>query len=63
MLEVLACDKVNVEFDGVLKVLVCIHRDFNRFWSVMLIHIPAVARNHAGLVTHDVKTRGASPCV
>lgn len=63
MPEVLECYKVTGEFDCVLKVLVRNHRDFDRFWSEKLIHIPAVARTHTEIVTHNVKTNGSTPIV
>lgn len=43
MPEVLEYDPVTGEPDRVLKVLVCNHRDFDRYGGEELIHIPAVA--------------------
>jgi DNA-binding Lrp family transcriptional regulator len=61
MPEVLEYDPVTGEPDRVLKVLVCNHRDFDRYGGEELIRIPAVARTPSEIVTHDVKAQGAAP--
>jgi Lrp/AsnC family leucine-responsive transcriptional regulator len=61
MPEVLECYKVTGEYDCILKVLVRNHRDFDRFWTEKVIHIPAVARTHTEIVTQYVKRHGIVP--